>query len=251
MLSIYLKEIKSFLSSLAGYVVLLVFLLATGLLLWVLPETNILPNANILDYGYASMEQFFAVAPIVLIFLIPAITMKSFSEEYKTGTFDWLLTKPLRLEQLVIGKYLASVTLALIALIPTLLYLFTIHWLAIENSSLDTGGIIGSYISLLFLTASFTAIGTFCSSLTDNQIISFLIALIVCFAIYSGFEGISRIKAFSGGADYYLEMLGMDYHYSNMSRGIIDTRNVIYFLGIIILFIAATNFTLQRKRITS
>lgn len=251
MLSIYLKEIKSFLSSLAGYVVLLVFLIATGLLLWVLPATNILPNANILDYGYASLEQFFAVAPIVLLFLIPAITMKSFSEEYKTGTFEWLLTKPLLSKQLVIGKYLAALTLAVIALIPTLIYLFSIHWLAIENSSLDTGGIIGSYIGLLFLTASFTAIGTFCSSLTDNQIVSFLLSLIACFAIYSGFEGISRIKAFAGGADYYLEMIGLDYHYSNMSKGVLDSRDLIYFVGIIVLFLASTNFTLQRKRLTA
>lgn len=248
MKSIYLKEIKSFLSSLAGYVVLLVFLIATGLLLWVLPDTNILPNANILDYGYASLEQFFAVAPIVLLFLIPAITMRAFADEYKTGTIEWLFTKPLSPNAIILGKYWAAFTLAVIALIPTVTYLFSINYLAIEGGALDSGGILGSYLALLLLTASFTAIGIFASSLTDNQIISFLLAFIMSFAIYSGFEGISRIQAFAGGADYYLAMVGLDYHYTNMSKGVVTLQDAIYFISIIILFLALTTFTIKRKR---
>lgn len=248
MWSIYLKEIKSFLSSLAGYVVLLVFLVATGLLLWVLPDTNILPNANILDYGYASLEQFFAIAPVVLMFLIPAITMKTFSDEYKSGTIEWLMTKPLSTFQILMGKYWASFTLAIIGLIPTLIYLISINWLAIEGGALDFGGITGSYLALMFLVASFTAVGVFASSLTDNQIVSFLVALVLCFVLYSGFEGLSRVSAFSGKSDYFIELLGLDYHYTSMSKGVLAFKDLIYFVSIIALFIYLTYFAIAQKQ---
>lgn len=251
MWSIYTKEIKSFLGSLAGYVVLLVFLIATGLLLWVLPDTNILPNANILDYGYASLEQFFAVAPIVLMFLIPAITMKMFADEYKSGTIEWLMTKPLSSFQVLMGKYWAAFSLAIIGLIPTLIYLFSINWLAIEGGALDAGGITGSYLALVMLVGCFTAIGIFASSLTDNQIVSFLIAFVLCYALYSGFEGLSRIAAFRGNSDYILELLGVDYHYSSMSKGVVDTRDVVYFLSVIVLFVYLSYFSIEHKRARS
>lgn len=248
MWSIYTKEIRSFFGSLGGYVVLLVFLIATGLLLWVLPDTNILPNANILDYGYASLEQFFAVAPIVLMFLVPAITMKIFSEEYKTGTIEWLMTKPLTTVQIILGKYWAALTLAIIGLIPTLVYLVSINWLAIEGGALDFGGILGSYIALILLVACFTAVGILASSLTDNQIVSFLIALVLCFSLYSGFEGLSRIAVFRGNNDYILELLGLDFHYTQMSKGVLDIKDVVYFLSVIVLFIYLTYFTVARKK---
>lgn len=251
MWSIYSKEIKSFLSSLAGYVVLLVFLIATGLLLWVLPDTNILPNANILDYGYASLEQFFSVAPIVLLFLIPAITMKTFSDEYKAGTIEWLMTKPLSIFQIILGKYWAAFTLALIGLIPTLIYLVSINWLAIEGGALDGGGIIGSYIALLFLVACFTAIGVFASSLTDNQIVSFLLSFVLCFGLYSGFEGLSRVPAFRGNSDYILELLGLDCHYTQMSKGVLSTQDVVYFISVMALFLFLTYYTVAQRRAKS
>ena len=241
MRSIYFKELNAFLSSLSGYVVLLVFLIASGLFLWVLPDNNIL------DYGYASMEQFFAITPWLLLFLIPAITMRSFSEEFSKGTIEWLGTKPLTNFQIISGKFLASFSLVLIALLPTLIYLFSIHWLVMDNASLDSGGIIGAYIGLLLLAASFTAIGIFCSSITENQIISFLAALFLCFIFYNGFEAFSRIAAFRGGADYYLAMIGMDYHYDSLSRGLIDTRDVIYFVALTALFIGLTRFSLKKR----
>ncbi len=242
MRSIYFKELKSFLSSIAGYVVLLVFLVASGLFMWVLPDTNIL------DYGYASLNQFFSIAPWLLLFLIPAIAMKSLADEFRGGTMEWLATKPLSLRQIVLGKFLAAFSLVVIALLPTLIYLFSIHWLAMDDAALDSGGIIGSYIGLLFLAAAFTAIGIFCSALTDNQIIAFLASLFLCFLLFSGFEALSRITAFRGGADYYLGLIGIDYHYNSMSRGVIDSRDLVYFLSIIILFMALTRITLQRKR---
>ena len=240
MRSIYLKELNAFLSSLSGYVVLLVFLIAAGLFLWVLPDSNIL------DYGYASLEQFFSVTPWLLLFLIPAVTMRSFSEEFSKGTMEWLRTKPLSLFQIIGGKFLAAFSLVLIALLPTLVYLFSIRWLAMDNAPLDSGGITGAYIGLLLLAASFTAIGIFCSSVTENQIISFLAALFLCFIFYNGFEAFSRIAAFRGGADYYLAMLGMDYHYTGLSRGLIDTRDLVYFLSLVALFLGLTRFSLSR-----
>lgn len=242
MLSIYFKELRSFFSSIVGYVVLLVFLGACGLFLWVLTDTSIL------DYGYASMEQFFSIAPWLLLFLIPAITMRSFADEYRGGTIEWLSTKPLTQGQIVLGKFLASFTLVCIALLPTLLYIFSIHYLAMDDAALDAGGIAGSYAGLLFLAATFTAIGIFCSTLTDNQIVGFLAALFLCFLLYSGFEALSRVPAFRGGADYYLGQVGMDEHYNSMSRGVIDTRDVVYFGSLIALFITLTRFTLSRKK---
>lgn len=242
MLSIYFKELRSFFSSIVGYVVLLVFLIASGLFLWVLPDTNIL------DYGYASMEQFFNIAPWLLLFLIPAITMRSFADEFKGGTIEWLSTKPLTTIQIIIGKFLASLSLVVIALLPTIIYIFSIHYLAMEDTALDSGGIIGSYIGLLFLSAAFTGIGIFCSSLTDNQIVSFLAAVFLSFLLYSGFEALSRVPSFSGGADFYLSLIGVDYHYNSMSRGVIDSRDVIYFVSLVALFISLTQFTLTKKK---
>lgn len=242
MSSIYFKELRSFFSSVVGYVVLLVFLVACGFFLWVAPDTNIL------DYGYASMERFFTIAPWLLLFLIPAVTMRSFSDEFRAGTIEWLSTKPVTTGQIVMGKFLASLTLVAIALLPTLVYLFSIHYLAMEDAALDLGGIAGSYTGLLLLVATFTAMGVFSSALTDNQIVSFLAAIFLCFALYFGFEALSRVPAFRGGADFYLGQIGVDDHYNNINRGVIDSRDVIYFLTVIALFLALTRFILNKKR---
>lgn len=251
MRGIYFKELNGFLSSLSGYIVILTFLIASGLLLWVMPDTTIFPFGNILDYGYATLDQFFIMTPLLLIFLIPAITMRSFSEEYSKGTIEWLSTKPLTHLQVIGGKFLASFSLVVIALLPTLIYLFSIVWLSLDNQPLDYGAITGAYLGLFLLAAAFTAIGLFCSSLSDNQIVSFLVALLLCFVFYSGFEAFSRIAAFRGGADYYLGMLGMDYHYNSISQGVIDTRNLIYFLSLTALFMGLTGYSLQRKILKS
>ncbi len=243
MKSIYLKEISAFLSSLVGYVVLLVFLIAAGIFLWVLPDTNIM------DYGYASLEQFFTIAPWLLLFLIPAVTMRSFADEYRGGTMEWLQTKPLTALQITSGKFLACVTLVFIALLPTLIYIYSVNYLAIADASLDYGSILGSYIGLVFLVMAFTAVGIFCSSLSDNQIVGFLIAVILCYLLYSGFEALSRIPSFAGVADYYLGLLGMDYHYNQINRGVLDSRDLIYFLSVVFLFTGLTLFTLQKRRL--
>jgi ABC-2 type transport system permease protein len=242
MLSIYFKELRSFFSSIVGYVVLLVFLIATGSVLWIIPDTSIL------TYGYASMEQFFNIAPWLLLFLIPAITMRSFADEFKGGTIEWLFTKPLTSGQIILGKFFATLSLVIIALLPTLIYIFSVHYLAMEDTALDIGGLVGSYIGLLLLSAAFTGIGIFCSSLSDNQIVSFLAAVFLSILLYFGFEALSRVPAFSGGADYYLSLIGVDYHYNSMNRGVIDSRDVVYFLSLVVLFISLTHFALSKKK---
>lgn len=224
-----------------GYVVLLVFLVACSLFLW------IIPHFSILEYGYASMERFFEIAPWLLFLLVPAVTMRSFADEFRTGNIEWLATKPVTDVEIILGKYFATVTLIIFALLPTLVYVYTIGNLSYDEVSLDTGGIIGSYIGLFFLAATFGAVGIFCSSLTSNQVVSFLIALFACYVLYTGFEQMSKLPKLSEGIDYYLSMVGMEFHYNSISRGFIDSRDVIYFLSVIIFFISLTRFSLSSR----
>lgn len=250
MRSIYIKEINLFFSSIVGYVALIVFLAACGLFLW------IIPNFSFLEYGYASMDKFFEIAPWLLLLLVPAVTMRSLADEYRSGTIEWLKTKPLTDLQIIGGKYLATISLIIFALLPTLIYVYTLHNLSQTYSTqdgqvhiipLDTGAIIGSYIGLFFLAATFAAVGIFCSSLTGNQVVSFLISLLACYLLYTGFEQLSRLPKFSEGIDYYLSMVGMEFHYNSISRGFIDTRDVVYFLSMILIFISLTRFSLNSR----
>jgi ABC-2 type transport system permease protein len=238
---IFFREVNAFFSSIIGYVAVGVFLAACWLFLWLMPETNFL------DYGYASLDKFFDLAPLLLMLLIPAVTMRSFADEFRAGTIEWLSTKPLSDIDVILGKYFAALALVVFALLPTLLYVYSIGNLAGAKVSLDSGGIIGSYIGLFFLAAGFAAVGIFCSSLTGNQVVSFLIALCACFLFYTGFEALSKIPSFTGGIDYYLSMVGMEFHYASISRGLIDSRDVIYFLSVIVLFIALTRISLARR----
>ncbi len=241
MRSIFIKEINSFFSSIVGYVALLVFLVACGLFLW------IIPNYSILGYGYASMERFFQIAPWLLLLLVPAVTMRSFADEFRTGTIEWLSTKPLTDLDIILGKYLATLALIIFALVPTFIYVYTISNLSLPDINLDSGAIIGSYIGLFFLAATFGAVGIFCSSLTANQVVGFLISLLACYLLYTGFEQLSKLPKISEGIDYYLSMIGMEFHYNSISRGLIDSRDVVYFLSIIVLFISLTRFSLNSR----
>ena len=241
---VFLKEISSFFSSIVGYITLVVFLGACGIMFWVLPDARF----SILDYGYVSLDRFFDWAPWMLLLLIPAVTMRSFADELSRGTIEWLFTKPLSSLDIILGKYLAALALILIALLPTLIYVYTISDLALVPGSVDSGSIIGSYIGLFFLAASFASIGIFCSSLASNQIVGFLLSLLACVLLYSGFQSLSVIPAFTGGFDYYLSMAGMQFHYTSISRGLIDSRDVVYFLSIIALFIAMTRISLASRR---
>jgi len=241
MRSIFIKEINSFFSSIVGYVALLVFLIACGLFLWIIPQYSI-P-----EYGYASMDRFFEIAPWLLLLLVPAVTMRSFADEFRTGTIEWLYTKPVTDIDIIVGKYLATLALIAFAILPTLIYVYTISILSFPDIGLDTGAIIGSYIGLFCLAATFAAVGIFCSSLTANQVVGFLISLLACYLLYTGFEQLSKLPNFSQGIDYYLSMIGMEFHYNSISRGVIDSRDVVYFLSVIILFVSLTRYSLNSR----
>jgi ABC-2 type transport system permease protein len=239
MWSVCKKELRQFFSSLTGYIAIIVFLLVNGLMLFVFDE-------NIFDLGYATLDRFFQLAPWILLLLIPAVTMRSFSEEFKSGTFELLQTRPLRHWQITLGKYFGCLIVAVIALLPTLLYIFTIQRLS-TGEGIDIGATIGSYAGLFFLAAVFTAISVACSSFTSNSVVAFIAALISCALIYYGFSAISKLPALSNGADYYVEMIGIDLHYRSISRGLIDTRDLVYFLTVIFFFLSLTNKNLERR----
>ena len=239
MWSVCKKELHQFFSSLTGYIAIIVFLLVNGLVLFVFEN-------NIFDFGYATLEKFFQLAPWVLLLLISAITMRSFSDEFKTGTFEILQTRPLKRWEIVSGKYLGSFIVVIIALMPTIIYIFSIQALS-STEGLDIGATIGSYIGLFFLAAVFTAIGVCSSSFTNNSVVAFIASLIGCALIYYGFDAISRLPVLSAGADYYVEMIGIDFHYRSISRGVIDTRDIIYFLSVIFLILFITNRNLLKR----
>ncbi len=242
MLSIFYKEINSFFSSLIGYITIGTFLAILGLMMWVFPDTSIL------GYNYATLDQLFDIGPLIFMFLIPAITMRSFSEEQQSGTIELLATKPLTDFQIVAGKYFASWLLVGFAILPTLLYYYTIHQLGSPVGNLDAGAIAGSYIGLLLLGGSFVAIGIFCSSLTNNQIVAFILATFFCFIFYYGFYFFSKLPIFVGKVDNVVQMLGIDYHYTSISRGVIDSRDVLYFLSLIIAFLVLTVTSIGRRK---
>jgi len=233
------KELRQFFSSLTGYIAIVVFLMVNGLMLFVFEN-------NIFDFGYATLERFFVLAPWILLLLIPAITMRSFADEFKAGTYEILQTKPLTHSQVVAGKYFGSLVVVLIAVLPTLIYIFSIQKLS-STGGIDTGATFGSYIGLIFLASVFTAIGICSSSFTSNSVVAFIVSLIGCALLYYGFSAISRLPSLATGADYYIAMTGIDFHYQSISRGKIDSRDVIYFLSLIFLFLAITNHNLLKR----
>jgi ABC-2 type transport system permease protein len=242
MWALFKKEVNSFLSSLIGYIVIGLFLLTIALFMWIFPGTN-----NILDAGYANIDTLFVVAPWVFIFLIPAITMRSFAEEKRTGTIETLLTRPISDLQIIVAKFLAGFVLVLISLLPTLVYYLTVRALGNPPGNIDTGGMWGSYIGLLFLGGAFVSIGIFASALSDNQIISFIIGVFLSFFCYVGFESISSLQLF-GKIDSFILFLGMNEHYISMSRGVIDTRDVVYFLSLMALFVFFTKTVIESRK---
>lgn len=242
MYTLYKKEIFAFLNSLIGYIAIVVFLLINGLFLWIFPM-----GFNIIDYGYASLDNLFMISPFVFLFLIPAITMRSFADEKRGGTIEMLLTKPLTDMQIIMSKYLAGVSLVIFSLLPTLIYAVSVYLLGLPKGNMDMGGMWGSYIGLLFLASTFVAIGIFVSSITDNQIVAFMLALIISGFAYIGFGFVASLSLF-GKADLLIMSLGIEAHYASMSRGVVDTRDVIYFLSIIGIFILLTKTSLESRK---
>jgi ABC-2 type transport system permease protein len=239
------KELKQFFSSLAGFLAVGVFLLIMGLLLFVLPNSGSI-DFNLFQYGFASLDKYFSLAPWILIILVPAICMRLLSDEYKQGTFETLVTKPLAIKKIVIGKWLGGFLVALVALLPTIVYAFAIKALAFNNK-IDSGAMLGSYFGLILLAGAFAAVSLFASSLTNNYIISFLLGVIINLVLYSFFNLISKASMFVGKADIYIQNIGMDYHYQNLSRGMIFFKDVLYFIVVIALFIWLSIIQVNKK----
>lgn len=242
MFTLYKKELSSFFSSLIGYLTIVVFLVFTGLMLWVFKS-----DFNILDYGYAGMDGLFLIAPFLYLFLIPALTMRMFAEEKKNGTMELLLTKPLSEMTLIWAKFLAGLSLVFISLVPTLVCYFSVVALGDPVGNIDSASVAGSYVGLLLLGAAFVAIGLFASSLTNNQIVAFILAALMSAFMHLGFESVYRM-GFLGDADLLVRSLGMSYHYDSISRGVIDTRDVVYFASVIAIFMMATRIVLQSRK---
>ena len=237
MKSIAFREIKSFFGSPIGYLVIAIFLLLNGLFLWIFDG-----EYNILQSGFADLTPFFTISPWILIFLIPAVTMRSFSEEKKQGTIELLLTKPLTVWQIVNGKFLGAFLLIVIAIIPTFIYVYVVSLLGMPAGNIDMGSTIGSYFGLLFLVAAYTSVGIFTSTLSENQIVAFIVSVFLCFLFYYGFEGLTTL--FKSQSDI-IAQLGMDYHFKSMSRGVLDTRDILYFVSISIAFLSLTVYQLK------
>jgi ABC-2 type transport system permease protein len=242
MLALLRKEIRSFLSSLIGYIVMAVFLLLMGLFMWIFPG-----EWNTLDNGIASLDTLFVMAPWVFMFLIPAITMRSFAEERRTGTMELLLTRPLTDFQIVLAKYLGGLSLVAISLLPTLIYFVSVWVTGEVNGNIDTGATWGSYIGLLLLGSAYVGMGIFASSLTSNQIVSFLISVFLCFFMYTGFESIASFGSF-GSLDAFIISLGISDHYRSLSRGLIDSRDVVYFAAVTLVFLLASRTVIQSRK---
>ena len=242
MFAIYKKELNSFFSSLTGYIVIGVFLVITGLFMWLFTDTSVI------EYSYASLDTLFYLAPTLFTFLIPAITMKSFSEESQKQTLELLMTKPLTNTQIILGKYFAYFTLIIFALLPTLIYYYSIYQLGAPKGNIDTGAVIGSYIGLIFLAGVFVAIGIFSSSLTKNQVVAFVIAILLSFLIHWGFDFVSKLPVFWGVWDDMIQKFGIDYHYRSISKGLIDTKDVIYFISVVIIFLVFTGYVLKKRK---
>ncbi|HMG14814.1 MAG TPA: gliding motility-associated ABC transporter permease subunit GldF [Saprospiraceae bacterium] len=242
MWSIYRKEISNFFSSLIGYLVIGGFLMLLGLMLWVFPDNSIL------ETKFANLDPLFNVAPLVLMFLIPAITMRSFAEENQTGTIELLVTKPVFDWQIILAKFLANQTLVIFAIIPTLVYYITVYLLGSPKGNLDSGAIAGSYLGLMFLGACFVSIGIFASSLTKNQIVAFIVATFLCFFFHWGFSYASRMDVFIGKFDSLIQSFGVEFHYDSISRGLVDSRDVLYFLSLTGFFMFLTLLMLERRK---
>lgn len=241
MFSLFKKELTGFLGSLLGYIVIVVFLLVNGVLLWWLP------GSNVLEFGYATIDPLFANAPYVFLLLIPAITMRTFAEEKKSGTIETLFTKPISDIKIILAKYFASLVLVVLSLLPTLIYVYTVGHLTNPRWDIDFGAVWGSYIGLLFLASVYIAIGIFASTLTDNQIISFIYSVLICLILTFGMSELANFSSVRV-IDLLILKLGLAEHYNSISRGVIDSRDVVYFLGANALFLSLANLILQRRK---
>ena len=239
-LTIFRKEVAAFLNSLIAYVVIAVFLIGVGLFFWIF-------EYNVIEATYATMDPLFDYGPFLFLFLVPAITMRAFSEEIRTGTIEFLSTKPLTDWHIILGKYLGAIFLVFFSLLPTLIYYFSVYWLGDPVGNIDTGATIGSYIGLFLLGCIFAALGLFSSALSDNQIIAFIVGVFLCFVMYIAFDFLAQIRVL-GGINTFLIQIGIMEHYRSISRGVVDTRDLLYYLTVITVALIATRMVLNVKK---
>jgi ABC-2 type transport system permease protein len=242
MLAVFRKEISGFFSSLTGYVVIIVFLLINSLVMWVLPG-----ELNILDSGYAGLDTIFFISPWVFLFLVPAITMKMIAEEKRLGTIELIYSRPIGERAVIYGKYLASISLVLLSLLPGLIYYISVYYLGETPGNLDIGGTFGAFIGLFFLAAIYASVGIFASSLTENQVIAFIIAVLLCLILFAGFDSFAYLPGLKK-LDELVTGLGINEHYKSMSRGVIDLKDIAYFLSVVIIFNEATRLKLLSRK---
>ncbi len=242
MIALLRKEVSSFFGSLTGYLVIIVFLLTTSLFIWVFPG-----GLNVLDMGYADLETLFIIAPWVFLFLIPAITMKMFSEEQRSGTIELLITRPLSEFKLVLAKYLAGLFLVCVSLLPTLVYYISVYKLGSPPGNIDSGRFWGSFTGLFFLAGVYVAIGIFSSSLSGNQIVAFIGSVLMCFVLYIGFDSMASLPVLNS-IDHFIAGIGINEHYKSLSRGVIDSRDLVYYMSLVFLFLFLTKYSLQNRR---
>ncbi|MCF0191672.1 MAG: gliding motility-associated ABC transporter permease subunit GldF [Marinilabiliaceae bacterium] len=239
-MSIYLKEIAQYFSSAVGYVVSIVFFVASGLFLWVIPS-----GENIIYSGYASLSPLFSLAPWLYLFLVPAISMRLISDERSRGTMELLLIRPISRLKIVLSKYFAGLTLVVITLFPTLIYVVIIWHLGQPQGNFDVGSVVGSYIGLLLLAALYMAVGVYASSLTQSQIVAFVVAMVLCYLLYAGFDALTSLPSLQGYSTY-ISMFGIGEHYSSISRGVLDSRDVVYFVSMTLFFVVLTSWRIRR-----
>lgn len=233
MRALYFKEIRSFLSSIIGYIFIFIFLIASGIFHWIVSQ-----DTNLLEGTEADLIPFFNLSPIMFFILIPAITMRSIAEERRTGTIELLFTRPISDIKIILAKYFAGVSLLVIALIPTVIYYISVYSLSLEPEKFDHGATFTSYVGLILLGSTFVAIGIFASSLTSSQIVAFIVAMFLCWIFYDGFNMLGSFNLM-GSFDSVMQYFGMVQHYDSIRKGVVDTSDVIYFLSVIILFIFA------------
>jgi ABC-2 type transport system permease protein len=242
MLAIFRKEIRGFFSSLTGYIVIIVFLLVNSLFIWVLPG-----EMNILESGYAGLDTLFFISPWVFLFLVPAITMRMIAEERRTGTIELIYSRPITERAVIYGKYFASVSLVLLSLLPGLIYYISVYYLGETRGNLDIGCTWGAFAGLFFLASIYASIGIFASSLTENQSISFIIAVLICFILFSGFDSFAYLPGLKK-LDEVVIGLGINEHYKSMSRGVFDIKDISYFLSVVVIFNEATRLKMLSRK---
>lgn len=242
MTTLFLKEIKDFFNSIIGYLVIIVYLIVNNLFMWIFPG-----NFNVFDIGFANLDSLFLLSPWIFLFLVPAITMNMFANEFKSGTMELLLTRPLSELQIVLSKYFSTLILVLISILPTLLFIIPIYYFSTPIGNIDTGALIGSYIGLFLLAASYSAVGLFASSLTKSTIVAFILSILICYFFFLGFDNLAYLDI-TGKIANFISSLGISEHYNSISRGIVDTRDIIYFFSLITVFIFLTKLRLESRK---